>query len=355
MHRFIVALKPLILSSIVLSIFSGKLLGHPLDVGYLWVKGETLQKFHARFELNPAMLEGISIVESFQHSIPKVSEAACQIENLSSKSKTKDQTDIEFDIQCPGAEGENLDWPLEFLSKMPSAFQLFANLEIGGSQWYGTLDSKSLGISAVLSQPMGWKHFIEMGAEHIGAMPNQWKSEEGDLQLPDGIDHILFLIALFLGAASFGQLLIAATGFTIGHSITLAIGAFQILSLPSWFTESAIAFTIFWMGLSVARGSRKKTQWPMTSLFGLVHGLGLATFLIELKLSSMNLVKALLGFNLGVELGQIALLSIFFILFLPLAKIPSIRLRLVQVGSILIAIAGFYWLIQRSFGHFLGW
>jgi len=125
-----------------------------------------------------------------------------------------------------------------------------------------------------------------------------------------GVDHLLFLVCLICIAGTCGRTLATITGFTIAHSLTLALSALQIVRLPVPPIEAVIALSVVFLATEVAKGRRENLTWryPITvsSTFGLLHGLGFAAALNEIGLPNTELVTGLLFFNIGVEVGQIA-------------------------------------------------
>jgi hydrogenase/urease accessory protein HupE len=175
-------------------------------------------------------------------------------------------------------------------------------------------------------------------------------TELGLFHLLDGIDHLLFVFLLMLMVSSFRQLLIAITAFTVSHSLTLAMATLGLLSIPTAPTEALIALSIVFLAAEHLKGNRPsiKRIWAMAFSFGLLHGFGFAGALQEVGIPSDQAPLALLGFNLGVELGQIFFVSL---LYLPLR---AIRHHTQDIPSWANAIPGYgvgfaatYWTAQR--------
>jgi len=186
--------------------------------------------------------------------------------------------------------------------------------------------------------------------------------KEGVKHILEGLDHVLFVICLVLGAMHFGPLLWRVTGFTIGHSITLSIGFFGFVPSGAWFVpavETGIALSIIYVAfVAVAPDyipelQKKKSEWTVvgvTGLIGLLHGLGFSFVLQHiLQVTSPNIWQSLLAFNLGVEIGQvlivIASFSIFYLISLLGIRATKIN-RFVVAG--LCASTAFYWVIERG-------
>ena len=179
------------------------------------------------------------------------------------------------------------------------------------------------------------KTFIPSGIHHIMIGP----------------DHILFLVGLLLLGGSPWALLRIVTAFTVGHSITLSLAALNYLTPPASIIEPAIALSIVFVGAdNLVRGDGRDLRGWVALVFGLVHGFGFANVLREFGLPREALGWSLFSFNVGVEVGQLA------IVLLVAAALAAIRRysagmarRVVFAGSILVIGAGTYWFVQRVF------
>ena len=185
---------------------------------------------------------------------------------------------------------------------------------------------------------------------------------EGVWHIWIGFDHVLFLVSLLLPAVlavarfapAFWDVFKVVTAFTVAHSITLALAALGVVNLPSRLVESAIALSVVLAALNNLWPVVHRGRWLVAFAFGLVHGFGFATVLAELGLPQASLVGALLGFNLGVEMGQLAIVA----LFLPLAYAARhtwmYRRMLFVGGSAAIALIAAIWMVERAFDLQLG-
>ena len=177
----------------------------------------------------------------------------------------------------------------------------------------------------------GWIDFIAMGAGHILSGP----------------DHLLFLLALLALAKGLWPIVRIVTGFTIAHSITLSLAALGVVDIPGSIVEPLIAATIIWVALeNLLAPSQSRWRWLIAAVFGLIHGLGFASGLTELGLPRAAMVRALIGFNVGVELGQLVFVAIVMPPLMWLAR-PGRLARLPQILSVLVAIMGGVWLVER--------
>jgi hypothetical protein len=165
-----------------------------------------------------------------------------------------------------------------------------------------------------------------------------------------GPDHILFIIGLLLLGGSLPRLLAIVTAFTAGHSVTLALATLNIVAPPSRIVEPAIALSIVYVGAdNLLVGSRGRDVRPWVALFfGLVHGFGFASVLRETGLPSTALGLSLFSFNVGVELGQAAIVLIVASgLYLLRDRNAPLAARLATVGSIVVMLAGAFWFVER--------
>jgi hypothetical protein len=180
-----------------------------------------------------------------------------------------------------------------------------------------------------------------------------------------GIDHILFLLSLLLPAVligsargwapaerfapAFWDVFKIVTSFTVAHSITLSLAALSVISLPTRLTETAIALSVFLAALNniwpVVHGRR----WMVAFGFGLIHGFGFASVLTDLGLPQDALLTALVGFNLGVEAGQLAIVSVFLPVAYGMRRTVLYRKIIFIGGSAIIALVAAAWMAERAF------
>jgi hydrogenase/urease accessory protein HupE len=162
-----------------------------------------------------------------------------------------------------------------------------------------------------------------------------------------GIDHLLFLLALLALATSLWQTVKIVTAFTVAHSITLSLAALGMVNVPSSIVEPLIAASIVWVAVeNLVAPAGAARRWVIAGVFGLIHGLGFASALGDLALPRDVLLRALVGFNIGVELGQLAFVAV---VMPPLvwASRPGRLPRLPQTLSVIVALVGAVWLVER--------
>ncbi|OYV05185.1 MAG: hypothetical protein CFE26_12930 [Verrucomicrobiales bacterium VVV1] len=189
----------------------------------------------------------------------------------------------------------------------------------------------------IMPEPPGLGRYFLLGIEHILT----------------GYDHLLFLFALVVACRGVRPMLIIVTAFTLAHSITLALAAMKIVTLPSQWVESFIALSIIFVGVeNVFLKVEPKRRAVLTFAFGLVHGLGFANVLRDIGLGSNghSIFGPLISFNLGVETGQLALVAIVLPILIKLRKRPRFEKYAVPVMSVAVILMGSVWLFERVRG-----
>ncbi len=260
-------------------------------------------------------------------------------------------TVLRFSATCPGA-----------LSTLNVGYRLFAELD---PQHKGLLKLSHDGnTSTAIFSPETSRQALSLRA------PSKWSQfvdyvKHGVWHIWIGFDHILFLLSLLLPAviiplvskeskesqtfrAAAIDVIKVVTAFTLAHSITLTLASMHVLTLPSRWVESAIAASVVLAALNnifpLFRGKRPHVAF----IFGLIHGFGFASVLADLGLPQGAMALALAGFNIGVELGQLAIVAAF----LPLAYLSRrtwFYKQLMTTGSAVIALIAAVWLFERAF------
>jgi len=166
--------------------------------------------------------------------------------------------------------------------------------------------------------------------------------------LPKGLDHILFVLGIFLLSPRLKPTLLQVSAFTIAHSITLGLSIYGLLSLPSRIVEPLIALSIAYVAIeNLATRELKPWRLALVFMFGLLHGLGFAGVLRELGLPRDQFLTALVTFNLGVEGGQLTVIAAAWLATVFMVKRPWYRERVVTPSSLVIAAVGLYWTVAR--------
>ncbi|MBV8192230.1 MAG: HupE/UreJ family protein [Alphaproteobacteria bacterium] len=292
----------------------------------LWLAGEGDQAAAAR-------------VAGFLRNYVRVSIAGepCRPGRISIRgsSAADDKVVLEMALSCAKGTGTlriRDDWP----EVLGAHFQTVLSVRVPGRssiEFAFLEDNRSATVDLAAPTPPSWTGFIAMGLEHILG----------------GIDHLLFLLALLAFARGLWPTVKIVTAFTVAHSLTLSLAALGLADVPSGIIEPLIAASIVWVAVeNLVAPAAVGRRWLVAALFGLVHGLGFASALGELDLGRAALVRALVGFNLGVELGQLA----FVVVVLPplaWASRPGRLPWLPRALSLAVAVAGTVWLVLRIY------
>ena len=241
---------------------------------------------------------------------------------------------VEIDFTCDASHGR-LDITEDWRAFLGEHYQTLGHLRTpsGERQVVFGEESRSITVDIDRTVATGWFDFVKLGIEHILT----------------GYDHLLFLVALLATARGAWSIVRIVTAFTLAHSVTLSVAALGVVTIPDRIIEPLIAATIVWVALeNLFAAEPDRRRWIRSFGFGLVHGFGFASVLGELGLKGATLVRGLVGFNVGVEIGQL----IFVVVFLPalmwLSRGRGARLT-PRIASLAVAAIGTYWLFERIF------
>lgn len=189
-------------------------------------------------------------------------------------------------------------------------------------------------------------------------------AREGVWHIWIGFDHVLFLLSLLLPAVlarqagrwvpvpgfkqAFWKTFVIVTAFTLAHSLTLTLAALEVVALPSRWVESAIAASVVVAALNNLYPVLDRRLWILAFLFGLVHGFGFASVLRDLELPQASLLLALVSFNLGVEAGQLAIVTVLMPIAFALRASWFYQRLALSAGSLLIVTLASVWLVERA-------
>ena len=346
--------------SLVLVLLASTASAHPLDVGYLRLApaGDRvavsldLNADAAALLLQTSKLDNAALAAraqelanaSFAREPITTPDGPCTWAGASAtfEAQTVRVSDV---ATCPVGRRT---WAFPFVrdAKISATFELLVKETIDGEEKVKLVDrwepTYQLG-----STSFGLVDFIWSGIEHIGAAPNQWQDADGP-KLPDGVDHILFLVALMLGGGTLWRLVGTATGFTLGHSVTLALATLDVVRPPPSIIEPIIALSIAFAAAEAFVGKLERHRWKIATAFGLVHGFGFAAALVELELSTTAAqAKALFGYNLGVELGQVGIVLVVAPLVFLAHRNAFTRRYVLRAIAAAIFVAGLYWFVTR--------
>jgi hypothetical protein len=178
--------------------------------------------------------------------------------------------------------------------------------------------------------------YLKLGIRHI---------------IPDGLDHILFIVGLCLLSTRFKAILWQATAFTVAHTITLALSMKNIIVAPPAIVEPIIALSIMFVAIeNMLFSELKPWRIGVVFMFGLIHGMGFASSLNEIGLPRNKFLTSIFSFNIGVETGQVIVIAtVFALLVLPFGKKPWFKKWIVLPLSAIIALIAAYWTFERIF------
>ena len=190
-------------------------------------------------------------------------------------------------------------------------------------------------LAAMSGSSIGWM-YLQLGFTHI---------------IPLGLDHILFVLSIFFLSPRLSTVIWQASAFTVAHSITLGLAMYGYIKPLPAVIEPIIALSIFFVAMeNILVRELKPSRIAIVFLFGLIHGMGFANALTSLGLPPSDYFLSLLSFNVGVELGQVAVILIAYgLVGRWFAHQPWYRQRVVVPVSIAIAVIALYWTIERTF------
>ena len=234
-----------------------------------------------------------------------------------------------------GAETLQWAWPQDFGA---SVLRIERPDQERQSQFFPAGQSSEVIKIGVAEAQTTWKKvwtYIVVGFTHI---------------LPKGLDHILFVLGLFLLSTHWKPLLAQVTAFTIAHSVTLALGLYGVISIAPSIVEPLIALSIVYVAVENLFTRHLQVWRPViVFLFGLLHGLGFAGILTDIGLARSDFVLGLISFNVGVEIGQIAVIVMAFMAVGWFMNRSWYHSRIVVPASLAIAAMGAWWFVERTF------
>jgi hypothetical protein len=239
---------------------------------------------------------------------------------------------IEIDFTCEAEHGR-LTVAEDWSSLLGEHYQSLGNIRTSSGERQVVFGENSRTASVDVDRPIasGWLDFVKLGIEHILT----------------GYDHLLFLLALLAVARGFWSVVKIVTAFTLAHSVTLTLAALGFVRIPDRIIEPLIAATIVWVALeNLLAAAPDRRRWMWSFGFGLVHGLAFASALDALELKGTALIPALVGFNVGVEIGQL----VFVVIALPLLTLLSQgrgKQLTPRLASMAAAAIGTYWFFER--------
>ncbi len=259
---------------------------------------------------------------------------------------------LPFAGQCPPGDLRGIEVKWTFLAEATDERQALVSFSsAGGTQ------------AAILSRDEPRLKFGLIGEDTFAHFRMYF--HDGVMHIWTGVDHILFLLTLILPAVFFldrrqwlarprfrdtaGEIVKTVSSFTVAHSVTLCLVTFHWLTIPSRLVEAVIAFSVLLAGLNNIFPVIDKGRWKLAFVFGLVHGIGFAEVLIDLQLPTAALINSLVGFNLGVETGQLAIVGTVLPLAFAARRTMFYRRVVFLGGSAAAAGVAALWLVDRVF------
>jgi hydrogenase/urease accessory protein HupE len=225
--------------------------------------------------------------------------------------------------------GARVDHPVLFAIGTPAAGVI-------ARSWVEEGPSEPFDWRTLAPRPPWWEEvarYFRLGLQHI---------------VPDGLDHILFVLALFFLGQTWRKLIAQTTVFTVAHATTLFLSQYGVASLPGRFVEPLIAFSIACIALeNIFRPKLGPARLALVFAFGLVHGLGFASSLSEVRFPRDEFVIALLGFNFGVDCGQLVIIGLALLAVGWFRDKPWFRARIMIPCCLAIAGVGLFWTMRR--------
>jgi hydrogenase/urease accessory protein HupE len=277
----------------------------------------------------------------------KVSAGGADLAARSAEVELREEDGVGFLLVYPRPTGGPLRFDATFLRRLPADHRTALTLKDADDKVLRTevltaaassLETAETGTpaSAAAGRTASFWSFLKLGVEHILT----------------GYDHLLFLFGLLVACRRYSTAAKIVTCFTLAHSLTLALAALDVVSLPGRVVEPLIAASIVFVGVeNLVRRGEPGWRWALTFGLGLIHGFGFAGALKQAGLGSTGagLLVPLFSFNLGVELGQACVAVILLPLLLKLRELPAFERYGRNVISAAVALAGAWWLVTRLF------
>jgi hydrogenase/urease accessory protein HupE len=268
-----------------------------------------------------------------QSTIVFADDVPCQVHLDSARQDEADAVIVQASFQCDHVV-RHLAIEFTFLDRLPREHRHVATIDAGDHQTSFVVerDRKRIDVDLgdIVPQPT-FGAMVWMGVTHILT----------------GYDHLAFLLGLLLLGGQARTLVLVVSAFTVAHSITLALAVLGIVSLAPSIVEPAIALSIAYVGLENLFAPNPAKRWRITFAFGLLHGFGFAGALTRLGLPRSDLPAALFAFNLGVEFGQLGVLTVCLPLIVWARRAEAFRAWGVRALSAAVAVAGCIWFWMR--------
>lgn len=276
------------------------------------------------FETQAATFAGLSIGEQF----------ALRAVDVEPQPNSELARDTVFTFTFAPTKGLVLTWP-ERLGDFVLRFADASGEVVDARYVEATVGQVEIDDMLPLTAMSAFVSYIPVGFDHI---------------IPKGLDHILFVIGLFLLSFRWRDLLWQISAFTVAHTVTLAMTSLGILTLSGAVVEPLIAASIAYVAFeNIWSRSLGRGRVALIFGFGLLHGMGFASVLGDFGLPEGQFIPSLIGFNIGVELGQLAVVALCWVLLaLPFGQKEWYRSVVTIPASVIIGLIGIYWVIERT-------
>lgn len=279
----------------------------------------------ARRDVDPANVAGLA-----DAMVVHGDGAPCPSKLVSASPFETDGTRVVVQATCPSTP-TRIEVEALFLASLPFGHRHLVHVGSPPVDATLTISKRSFDFAPRAPSPVG---FLGMGLEHILT----------------GVDHLVFLLGLVIVGGRLRDTVVVITAFTLGHSLSLALATFGVFVPNPRIIEPLIALSIAYVGVENLFAPHARTRWRVALPFGLVHGFGFASALREIAVPRAELPVALALFNVGVELGQIAVLLPLLPLLSRAQRDPQFSRIGVRVVSVGIALAGLVWFVLRVRG-----
>jgi hypothetical protein len=305
------------------------LTGNQLDVELTFAQRDLATSFPGLDEHGKghAILGGLRITSG---------DATCPFERTRTITTVGEDTIIKARAICPSG-ARDVELVLGFLPPFPAGHRHLAHVRGGRADQESVLLPSANVVRIDTGSPIvgargdtAWS-FVRLGIEHILT----------------GYDHLVFLLGLVLIGGRPRALMKAITAFTVAHSLSLALAVLGLWTPSPRFIEPAIALSIAYVGVENFFVNDAESRWRVTLPFGFIHGFGFAGALVERHLPRPRIPLALLGFNSGVELGQLAMVALVLPLVVVGHRYPVVRTRAVPTANAMVVVLGLGWLALR--------
>lgn len=296
----------------------------------------------------PDVASALPRLKALGPSLYRVSAGGAELSPRSFEAELREEDGVAFIMTYPKPAADALRFDAAFLEKLSDEHRTTLTLRDESDRVVRTeiltkadaakeLDTTTEATNSdQRRRPASFWSFLKLGVEHI----------------LKGYDHLLFLFGLLVACRRFSTMALIITCFTLAHSVTLALAALDVVTLSPRVVEPLIAASIVFVGVeNLLRRDEPKWRWALTFVLGLIHGFGFAGVLKEAGLGSSGgaLLVPLFSFNLGVELGQIAVTAVILPLLWKLRDWPAFERYGRQALSAVVVLLGAYWLVQRVF------